>query len=193
MTARSTSRSTEIDWQVPESWYVAPPGATARESWATGLAAKAPDPSLRAALDAALGVLSTDPAAAPFVVLADEAPWIDATGWLSAWPFRVEDRDQIEAFFARETDARDSLHSFESYDVEAEDGGGRCLMLHTFEAAAPDDDALVERISAFLLDADAGVTQQLCLVTRNLLAFEDLPALAAAVLDRSTPITGGAE
>lgn len=182
-----------IEWQIPERWYTAPSGAAACSAWPVSLAAElVPDNNdLAGALDVARRVLSTDPAVLPLVVLGDHEPWVDATGWLSAWPTRANTRAQIEEFFASESTARESLQHAESYEIEAEGGAGRCFMLHSFETAGPDDDALVERIAAFWLDAQAGVTLQLCLVTRNLLAFDDLPALAVEVLARSGPVPGG--
>lgn len=182
-----------IEWQIPERWYTAPNDEAARGAWPVSLVDEVGpnNDELAVALDAARRVLSTDPAVLPLVVLGDQEPWVDATGWLSAWPTRANTRAQIEDFFASESTARESLQHAESYEIDAAEGAGRCLMLHSFETAGPDDDALVERIAAFWLDAQAGVTLQLCLVTRNLLAFDDLPALAVEVLARSGPVPGG--
>jgi hypothetical protein len=180
----------DVPWVVPETWFLVPRERTAHAEWAADTAVALGRADAETNLLAAAELLVTDePGISPFVVISNEEPFIDATGWLRAWDGSAGALALIDESFSELTAPQEGLHHFEIVDADVATSGA-CRALYTFQGTPVADEILEERVSAFLVDDAHDAVRQVTFVTTDVIAFDDPVGLAVEVLERSALAVG---
>lgn len=180
----------DVPWVVPDTWFLVPVERAGHARWATDIAMAIERADAESNLLAAASSLHTDePGLSPFVMVSNEPPFIDATGWLRAWDGSAGVLELIDQSFAELTEPQPGLYHFQLVEVLVA-VPGVCRALYTFQASALADDVLEERVSAFLVDDTHDAVRQVTFVTTDVMAFDDPVGLAVEVLERSAPGVG---